>query len=144
MPTDLTCRRLFVYGTLRRGVGHPMHQTLARSADFVGDGRLPADLYDLGDYPGIVLNPAAGQGVSGEVYELRADAAGPAWRTLDGYEMCGEADARPHLYHRQIVSVDLADGSAVDAWAYVLRRIPLTAVAVYGGDYLAWKAAAMA
>ena len=119
-----------------------MHRRLTQSADFVGDGRITADLYDLGHYPGIVLNPDSDATTVGELYELHAEDADALWQTLDVYEGCGEADARPHLYRRELVTVALTDGTTVEAWTYVLGRLPLTAVAVYGGDYLAWKTAA--
>ena len=51
-----SCRHLFVYGTLRRAVMHPMHATLSRAAEFAGAAMLPGRLYDLGEYPG-VTNP---------------------------------------------------------------------------------------
>jgi len=117
---------LFVYGTLMRRFGHPMHAALARAAEFVGEASVQGRLHDLGRYPGLVLSGQPGDTVFGELYRLN-DAA--VLGVLDDYEGCGPGDPEPHDYARRRVSVG-ADGGTTEAWVYVyvgpvdgLRRI---------------------
>ena len=60
---------LFVYGTLKRGCSN--HAYLADQT-YVGDARtLPGyQLYDLGGYPGIVIEADDRDGVIGEVWSV--------------------------------------------------------------------------
>lgn len=91
---------LFVYGTLRSGgdaVG------LLRGCRLAGTGRVAGTLYDLGDYPALVLD---GRGlVEGEVWRCPADALG----RLDEYEGLPSG-----LYARVRVAVD-----GTECWTYV-------------------------
>lgn len=127
---DVAIPYLFVYGTLRRAVGHPMHRVLAASS-FIGEGRVNAQLFDLGAYPGMVLSREAGEQVMGEVYELPAQTAADVLRLLDEYEGVAPSGGPSPVYARQPVDVHFITGQTVRAWAYVLldasgarRRIP--------------------
>jgi len=125
---------LFVYGTLMRRFRHPMHDELARGADFVGEAVVQGRLYDLGRYPGLVLSESPEDGVSGELYRLHDDTV---LRVLDDYEGCGPADAQPHEYVRRTVTV-CGDGGTSEAWAYVYNRpvhaLPRITSGRYGAD----------
>jgi gamma-glutamylaminecyclotransferase len=62
---------LFVYGTLKRGLGN--HHLIA-DQDFLGDVVTEA-LYrviDLGPYPGLVVDPDSGVAVQGELWAVDA------------------------------------------------------------------------
>lgn len=85
---------LFVYGTLRRGLGHPMARWLLAHAAYVGPATVTGQLYDLGPYPGAVL--ARGGRVVGEVYRLRHGS--PVLAALDAYEGCGPDTVGAPLY----------------------------------------------
>jgi gamma-glutamylcyclotransferase (GGCT)/AIG2-like uncharacterized protein YtfP len=113
----MTSDRLFVYGTLMRGFENPMAQLLSRSADFIGEARCRGRIYRMQYYPGLLLSDDPADIVFGELYRLRARDA--LLRELDMYEACGEGFAEPTEYIRQMLSVTLDDGSAVDAWTYV-------------------------
>ena len=110
---------LFVYGTLMRRFGHPMHEALARCADFIGEASVQGRLYDLGRYPGLVLSYTPADTVVGELYRLRAP---DVLRVLDDYEGCAPGDPEPHEYVRRRVVVSDADGGAIEAWTYVYNR----------------------
>jgi gamma-glutamylcyclotransferase (GGCT)/AIG2-like uncharacterized protein YtfP len=109
--------RLFVYGTLMRGFENPMAQLLSRSADLIGEARCRGRIYRMQYYPGLLLSDDPADIVFGELYRLRVGDA--LLRELDMYEACGEGFAEPTEYVRQMLSVTLDDGSAVDAWTYV-------------------------
>jgi gamma-glutamylcyclotransferase (GGCT)/AIG2-like uncharacterized protein YtfP len=59
---------VFVYGTLRSGSAGAMSNRFPNSR-FVADARVSGNLYDLGTYPGLLLNESNSL-VVGEVYEV--------------------------------------------------------------------------
>ncbi len=70
-----TARHVFVYGTLRRGEQRDIN-LLRPQPRWVGSGSIRGVLYDLGTYPGVVLDAGAVEGaggvVRGEVYAIAA------------------------------------------------------------------------
>jgi len=131
---------LFVYGTLRRLYGHPQHAMLERNSEFVGEGAIQAQLFYLGNYPGALLSVEPSDRVIGEVYRLDGCQADDTLRQLDEYEGLGQADPEACEYRREVVTVRLADGSMVHAWAYVLNREPQGCIRIVSGDYFEWRA----
>jgi gamma-glutamylcyclotransferase (GGCT)/AIG2-like uncharacterized protein YtfP len=113
-------QELFVYGTLRKGGANPMHDFLAREADFVGAATCCGLLYRVDFYPGLVLSAAPDDRVNGEVYRLHRPPF--ALAELDRYEACGPGFAAPTEYLRQVHTVRLHDGRDVPAWVYVYNR----------------------
>lgn len=71
MMPDCTgpARYVFVYGTLRRG-GRNDIARFSPPPEYVADARITGTLYDLGAYPGAVLQGSGG--VLGEVYRITA------------------------------------------------------------------------
>jgi pimeloyl-ACP methyl ester carboxylesterase/gamma-glutamylcyclotransferase (GGCT)/AIG2-like uncharacterized protein YtfP len=130
--------RLFVYGTLRAALKHPMHRVLVDHATYLGEGRIRAQLYDLGRYPGVWQSAASEDSVVGELYVLGPGQTAESLRELDKYEKCAPEDPEPHEYERKLMRVRLRDGAEVDAWVYVLRTLPPEAVRIPSGDYVAW------
>ena len=59
---------VFVYGTLRRGGAGAMSIRFPNSK-FIADAKVSGSLYDLGAYPGLLLNESNSL-VIGEVYEV--------------------------------------------------------------------------
>ena len=59
---------VFVYGTLRRGGARAMSIRFPNSK-FIADAKVNGNLYDLGAYPGLLLNEWSAL-VIGEVYEV--------------------------------------------------------------------------
>ena len=74
MPS-LPTRHVFVYGTLRRGEQRDIN-LLTPAPRWIGPASVEGVLYDLGEYPGLVLGRAPGPGqtkVKGDVYEIAGD-----------------------------------------------------------------------
>lgn len=109
---------VFVYGTLKRGGSN--HAVLAGQT-FVGPARLAPGfaLYSLGEYPGLVADPASTDRVTGELWAV--DDAGLA--ALDELEGLSEG-----LYARVPAVLDewpdalTADARFVHAEVYVYLR----------------------
>jgi gamma-glutamylcyclotransferase (GGCT)/AIG2-like uncharacterized protein YtfP len=64
----MTKHLVFVYGTLRRGSARAMSIRFPNS-QFIDDAQVTGSLYDLGAYPGLLLNESSSL-VIGEVYEV--------------------------------------------------------------------------
>jgi gamma-glutamylcyclotransferase (GGCT)/AIG2-like uncharacterized protein YtfP len=113
---------LFVYGTLMKKAGHPMHETLARYAAYVSDAVAEGVLYDLGAYPAM----REGEGiVQGELYRIEDPVR--LFRVLDRYE--------GREYERKKVRVT-APGREGEAWAYLYRKPLPPARRIRSGAYL--------
>jgi gamma-glutamylcyclotransferase (GGCT)/AIG2-like uncharacterized protein YtfP len=127
-------QQLFVYGTLRRDIGNSMFHLLARHARLVGYGRIRGRLWDLGDYPGVVLSTDDDRWVRGEVYAI--DNENDVLARLDEYEGCGPQDPRPHEFERVMCEVRLDDGKTTDAWVYEYKGGLEGKQEIASGDYL--------
>lgn len=124
-------RLLFVYGTLRRGAGHPMHDLLSRHAAFVSPASTAGRLYDTGRYPAAVPAEDESDRIHGEVYEL--DHPDEVWPWLDEYEGCFPADAADSLFLRRVVIVHISGGRTLHAWMYWYNRPTEGLARIVGG-----------
>ncbi len=101
--------RIFVYGTLKRGCKN--HHHLAGQT-YVGEARTVPGfrLHHLGSYPGIVTDPADLEGVTGELWDVDADAL----IHLDDFEGVAEGQ-----YRRVPVPIATPTGSVqADTYLY--------------------------
>jgi gamma-glutamylcyclotransferase (GGCT)/AIG2-like uncharacterized protein YtfP len=113
---------LFTYGTLQPGLA-PSH--LASAVDklrWIGEGVVNGTLYDLGDYPGVVLDISSGQKVSGTVYQLPEDA--DVLLQLDSYEDFDLTSPETSLFIRERHPVLLSTGETLPCWIYVYNGQP--------------------
>ncbi len=129
------CRRLFVYGTLRRGMA--LHAHLSHlGATFEAEGHVRGELFDLGRYPG--ARPAEGEGnrVTGELFRLRQPQHD--LRRLDEVEGFDPRAAERSEFVRALADVTLTDGTSCRAWIYWLGPNAGGTRHIAGGDYAAW------
>ncbi|MEX2617124.1 MAG: gamma-glutamylcyclotransferase family protein [Alphaproteobacteria bacterium] len=126
---------LFVYGSLRRGAGHPIHRILARHATPLGPAVWQGRLYRIGWYPGAVASDNATDGVRGDVYRLRAPRL--TLPPLDRFENCGPGFPVPTEFVRERHAVRRPDGGFLSAWIYVYHRPVNGLRRIAGGDFLA-------
>lgn len=126
---------LFVYGSLRRSVAHPMHRILARHATPLGPAVWQGRLYRVGWYPGAVASDNAADRVHGEVYRLRAPRL--VLPPLDRFENCGPGFPAPTEFVRERHAVRRPDGRSLQVWIYVYRRPVDRLHRIAGGDFLA-------
>jgi len=113
-------RLLLVYGTLRSGAGHPMHERLSRHARLVGAASAAGRLYDTGRYPAAVSAERDGDRIHGELYEL--DDPDDVWPWLDEYEGYFPGDVADSLFVRRLTLVNPANGAPRHAWVYWYNR----------------------
>ena len=95
---------VFVYGTLRRGGAGAMSVRFPE-AKFIGDAKVSGSLYDLGAYPGLLVDDSNSQ-VSGEVYEVNDETL----NELDEFEASSN-------YRRKQVELSLG-GCRKAGWTY--------------------------
>lgn len=120
----------FVYGTLRQGESNDITQQHPRPR-FIGRAWVLGRLYDLGDCPGLILDPSAGR-VAGEVYTV-APCVIPILDAIE--DDCG-------IFFRVQVEVHMRDGRQLSCVLYesgvaqVLAR-PL----IVSGDWVAHRCA---
>ncbi len=114
---------LFVYGTLLPG------RAPAEIADVVGQlvplgaGTVRGRLYDLGEYPGVILGEHAAESadeIPGQLFALPPDPTVLA--RLDAYEDFRPDDPAHSLFLRRRAVVTLLDGSVRSSWIYVYNR----------------------
>ena len=132
--------RLFVYGTLRRSVGHAMHRWLGAHADYEGLATFQGVLYDLGSYPGVLPSSNPADRVIGEVYRLHDNAGRRVLRQLDAYEDYDPDNVAMSQYRREQRPVILEpDGQTVQAWIYLYQRSTRHTRRIIGGDYVMYR-----
>ncbi|MCS7166480.1 MAG: gamma-glutamylcyclotransferase family protein [Gemmatales bacterium] len=160
-------RHLFVYGTLRwcllpepyrprcapgvappsaQFVGAPLWneenfpgllQAVMQKLSYAGTGQVWGRLYDLGPYPGAVLEKDAGSVITGDVYYLPPDPA--VLVSLDAYEDYDARYPERSLFRRVPVSVTMLGGQHLDCWIYVYNGDISRARLIPDGDYLQYR-----
>ena len=129
---------LFLYGTLRPALAPCGLADAVRQLSRVGAGSIRGRLYDLGAYPGAILDASADTRVVGDVCKLSEGPA--ALAAFDAYEGYGPASGERSLYRRVATPVTLENGTQIECWVYVYNRNPIGETLIEGGDYLAWRA----
>jgi gamma-glutamylcyclotransferase (GGCT)/AIG2-like uncharacterized protein YtfP len=122
---------LFVYGTLRRGLAPPVIADVVNRLRVEGPATIRGRLYDLGDYPGCVLDDEGGA-VHGVLLEI-ADPG--VLEALDAYECYAAHDAAGSLFCRTVCDAVTADARVVSAWVYVYNRDLSDARLITSGRY---------
>jgi gamma-glutamylcyclotransferase (GGCT)/AIG2-like uncharacterized protein YtfP len=120
--------RLFIYGTLLPDLVRPPFDALVAKLTPLGPATVRGRLYDLGPYPGLVLDEAAST-VQGELFALPEDPA--VLSALDDYE---GSCSYPRVECRGI----RANGETEACWVYECHADLTTAVLILGGDYREW------
>ena len=120
---------LFVYGTLRKQISHPLSHLLVRHGEFLGLAIFQGRLYDLGRYPGVVPSADKTDLVTGEVYRL--DEPEKVLRLLDEYE-------GPRFKRTQVNIFFEPDGH-LSSWIYLYTRSLAGRRIISGGDYVQFR-----
>ena len=114
---------VFVYGSLRRGNVGAMSVRFPE-ATYVAEGKVCGRLYDLGAYPGLLLDGSAPM-VTGEVYEVDDDTLD----RLDEFELTSD-------YSRKQVEVEHGS-ERMECWIYVPEAEVLTGCElIASGDWI--------
>jgi gamma-glutamylcyclotransferase (GGCT)/AIG2-like uncharacterized protein YtfP len=109
---------LFIYGTLHPDRAPREIAAATSRLKSIGTATIRGTFYNLGDYPGVVLD-ATGPPISGELFTV-PDAATLA--ALDAYEDFRPADPPGSLFLRVETTATKLDGSLLTCWVYVYNR----------------------
>jgi len=117
-PSEPAPDLLFVYGTLRRGFR--LHHHLKRlGARFVATGKVHAELFDLGEFPGARQSTKPRNTVKGELYRLCK--VENSLRVLDQIEGFSPQSPERGMFQRGTAEVTLPNGERRLAWIYWYR-----------------------
>lgn len=134
-PTPV--RHVFVYGTLRRGQQRDINR-LQPAPRWLGKASVQGLMYQLGEYPGVVLG-AAGL-VHGEVYAISAELE----RQLDVIEEVGPAPGDEYVKCDAVVRLERGHGRQEDIVCLLYALAPggsLGKAEITGGDWAEYLAA---
>jgi gamma-glutamylcyclotransferase (GGCT)/AIG2-like uncharacterized protein YtfP len=126
---------LFVYGTLRSQLVPPdLSGLVGQLRRFGAAAYTRGHLYDLGTYPGAVLDSDCDRRIIGEVLELPGDKSVLA--ALDRYEGIDGNQPDAGLFVRTECHVILDNGQAIECWIYVYNGEISSEKLIESGDYL--------
>lgn len=123
---------LFVYGTLRKGYDLKLMNKVRPLIRYIGQGKINADLYDLGRYPGAIRSNGSTE-VIGDVFELGDPEK--VLRTLDKYEGIRENESSSEFVRRKN-RIRLRSGNTVTAWVYWYNFDPTNKIRIKQKNYL--------
>ncbi|HEX8844264.1 MAG TPA: gamma-glutamylcyclotransferase family protein [Pyrinomonadaceae bacterium] len=129
---------LFVYGTLLPDNPAPEIAGLVRQLKYIGSATIKGRLYDLGEYPGAIIDPSSATLIHGEIYELPDDKA--TLTKLDKFEEFDPFSPKKSLFVRTKCLARLADGSNIECWIYVYNHDIRSAQLIPNGNYAELKA----
>ena len=127
---------LFVYGTLRPSFTNAYAKYLRQHGQYVGDGKFPGQLLDLGNYPGAIYKPESTTNVYGSIFNISVNKQ-HLLAYLDNYEGIGEAFEKPHEYIRTVIEVSSGDSRA-DCWIYLYNQSVAEKQFISSGDYVSF------
>ena len=105
----------------------------------IGAAYVRGRLYDLGGYPGAIIDQSSNTSIHGELVELPADKT--TLDALDAYEEFDSSNPEKSLFVRKKTKIKLANGRTVEGWIYVYNRDPGDAPIIRGGNYSKSKVA---
>ena len=124
---------LFTYGTLQPDLAPDEIAHIVRRFEVIGKGTVQGTLYDLGSYPGAVIDPACPRRIAGTVFRLPEDPS--VLRHLDAYEEFYPELPEASQFIRRIRPVQLTNGPVLDCWIYEYNRPPGRAPIVESGVF---------
>lgn len=128
---------LFVYGTLLPNQASEVRD-LVRQMQRVGPATVRGRLYDLGEYPGAIIDNNSTTLVHGEVYRLPSNIG--VLTKLDNYEEFDPDSPESSLFLRIKCFVRLFDGRILECWIYTYNGDVETAPFIPSGKYAELKA----
>ncbi len=125
---------LFVYGTLLID-DNEFATYLRNNSRFYSTGFIKGKLYDVGTYPGLIINTNQDYPITGTIYQLNN--AGEVLKYLDPYEGFGDDQEQPYLFIRELAAIETANGD-VDCWVYLYNLSVEGLHLITHGDYMAY------
>jgi gamma-glutamylcyclotransferase (GGCT)/AIG2-like uncharacterized protein YtfP len=125
---------LFVYGTLRKVIDHPMSDLLQEYSREVGRGTFQGRLFDAGSFPAAKTSDNESDIVHGDLFKI--ENGDFVFQHLDPYEGYSSKHPSKSLFLRKSVSVRLSNKNPVNSWIYLYNRPVVGLTLIPNGDYL--------
>jgi acetylornithine/N-succinyldiaminopimelate aminotransferase len=125
---------LFGYGTLRPAVLPRDLVEIVEGWSRIGRASIRGRLFDLGEYPGAILDSHAETAIIGEVFKLPDGK--DLLAELDNYESFNRDDPEASLFIRTRCKVTMDNSSELECWIYVFNQEITSAKLIENGDYL--------
>lgn len=113
--------KLFVYGTLHPDAAPSEVRADVKRFRLEGRGTVRGKLYDLGEYPGLILEKRGAEDVSGHIFSIPPEPE--LLERLDRYEEYDPNSPSSSLFVRKLVQVKRDNGSTERCWIYVLNPV---------------------
>jgi gamma-glutamylcyclotransferase (GGCT)/AIG2-like uncharacterized protein YtfP len=110
---------LFAYGTLADDTPQEIAATV-KQLKFVGEGFIFGRLYDVGEYPGAVLDDTRRSKVFGKIFEIGADPS--LLQRLDKYEGFNRRRPAKSLFVRKRIVINRPNKAPLTGWVYEYNR----------------------
>jgi len=107
---------LFAYGTIAEDNVPPEISDIVKKLKSVGEGFIFGQLYDLGEYPGAILEHNQRHKIFGKILELPAK--NKLLEQLDAYEGFDPKRPSTSLFVRKRTRIQRPKRSAVTGWVY--------------------------
>lgn len=127
---------LFVYGSLRKAMGHPAHEFVQKYYEYIGEAKTKGILYNLTDFPAAIQTDDE-KYIVGELYKIKnLDELSFAMAQIDDYEGVLDEDGNTPLYKKVKGDVILENGDNINAWVYFYNRNIDSQSIIESGDIL--------
>ncbi len=127
--------KLFIYGSLLE-TDNLFGSYLQQYGTFYSKGKFKGKLFDVGEYPGALYNPAGTYWVYGSIVVL--DNVEEALKVIDDYEGYGYDQLQPNLFIRKLLTIITGD-KPVKCWVYLYNHPVNHLKQIHSGDYIAYK-----
>jgi gamma-glutamylcyclotransferase (GGCT)/AIG2-like uncharacterized protein YtfP len=107
---------LFAYGTLAEENAPQEIASTVKKLKYAGEGFILGHLYDLGEYPGAVLNASRSNKIFGKIYELPDDP--DLLDRLDAYEKFDPENSATSLFVRRQAPIARPNKKKIKGWVY--------------------------
>jgi len=123
---------LFVYGTLL-DESNPYAAFLKENSRLHQQGRLRGKLFNIGNYPGAIIDDTAETFVYGSIFLMNDPKS--VLDELDEYEGFGDDFAQPNEFIRDLVEVETKNTN-LRCWVYLYNLPVHTLPQISSGNYL--------
>lgn len=127
---------LFVYGTLRKEIDHPITDLLEKYTVEVKEGTVQGRLFDAGSFPAAIASDSHSDIIHGELYKIKNPES--VFQHLDPYEGYSPAHPSQSLFVRKKVSVQTSNNHLKTAWIYLYNKSVDRLSTIPDGDYLSF------
>lgn len=134
MSSQRNIAYLFVYGTLRKEINHPMTDLLEKYTLEVLTGSVRGKLFDGGSFPAAIASEDQSDTIQGDLYKIKNPKA-VFWH-LDPYEGYSPKHPSKSLFVRKKVSVQTSNKRSIKAWIYLYNKSVNHLAIIPNGDYL--------